>query len=210
VAVPRGWLFQHGSLSEMERWTLRFPVIVKPAWEGSSKGIRGTSVVDRPVDLPGAVKAVRQDHRQPVLVEEYIDGEELTVGVLGNQPPQVLGVMRVLPQQPTERFIYSLEVKRDWERQVRYECPPQFPDATLERIRQAALAAYRVLGCRDVARVDFRLREGVPYFLEVNPLPGLNPHSGDLVILSRLCGWTYGQLLGTILQAARDRQTCSS
>jgi D-alanine-D-alanine ligase len=205
VAVPRGWLLQHGVTSEMERWTLRFPVIVKPAWEGSSKGIRGKSLVDRPVDLPGVVKALRQDHRQPVLVEEYIDGDELTVGVLGNHPPQVLGVMRVLPRHSTERFIYSLEVKRDWERQVRYECPAQVPEATMERIRQAALAAFRVLGCRDVARIDFRLREGVPYFLEVNPLPGLNPHSGDLVLLSQLCGWQYGQLIGAILQAARDR-----
>jgi D-alanine-D-alanine ligase len=65
---------------------------------------------------------------------------------------------------------------------------------------------YRALGCRDVARIDFRLRDGIPYFLEANPLPGLNPESSDLVIMARLCGWTYPKLIETILQAAMKRQ----
>jgi D-alanine-D-alanine ligase len=64
-----------------------------------------------------------------------------------------------------------------------------------------------VLGCRDVARVDFRLRDGVPYFLEVNPLPGLNPKSSDLVIMARLAGWTYAQLITAIITAAQERIT---
>jgi D-alanine-D-alanine ligase len=180
-------------------------VIVKPAWEGSSKGIRGKSVVDRPDDLPAAVESLWQDHRQPVLVEEFIQGDELTVGVVGNDPPEVIGIMRVLPTRPTDRFIYSLEVKRDYERQVRYECPAQLGAEATARVRDAALAAYRVLGCRDVSRVDFRLRDGIPYFLEVNPLPGLNPHSGDLVILSGMVGWTYPRLIAAILDAAFRR-----
>ena len=110
---------------------------------------------------PVVVESLQRDHRQPVLVEEFIEGDELTVGMLGNDPPQVLGIMRVLPRQPTERFVYSLEVKRDWEQQVRYECPAQLSaGGRREAVRQAALAAYRVLGCRDVARIDFRLRGG--------------------------------------------------
>jgi D-alanine-D-alanine ligase len=113
--------------------------------------------------------------------------------------------MRVAPRQPTDRFIYSLEVKRDWERQVRYECPARLPPATLHAVTDAALKVYQVLGCRDVSRVDFRLREGVPYFLEVNPLPGLNPESSDLVILARHIGWSYSRLIQTILQCALDR-----
>jgi D-alanine-D-alanine ligase len=115
--------------------------------------------------------------------------------------------MRVLPRQPTERFVYSLEVKRDWEHQVHYECPPNLSPADVTAVEQAALRVFHVLGCRDVARIDFRLRDGVPYFLEVNPLPGLNPESSDLVIMSRLIGWSYSQLVGSILQAAIDRQT---
>jgi D-alanine-D-alanine ligase len=182
------------------------PALVKPAWEGSSKGIRARCLVDRRADLPAVVRSLWQDHRQPVLVEEFIDGDELTVGVLGNRPPQILGIMRVIPLRPTARFVYSLEVKRDYEKQVRYECPAELPAAVTAAVERAALQVFRVLGCRDVARVDFRLRNGVPYFLEVNPLPGLNPQSSDLVILARLIGWSHQQLVGAILQAALDRQ----
>ncbi len=205
VAVPRGVVVSGPAQLPSAGPGLGYPVIVKPAWEGSSKGIRGKSLVERPEDLPAAVESLGRDHRQPMLVEEYIQGDELTVGVLGNDPAQVLGIMRVLPTRPSDRFIYSLEVKRDYERQVRYECPAALTPEATARVREAALAAYRVLGCRDVSRIDFRLRDGVPYFLEVNPLPGLNPHSGDLVILSGLVGWTYPRLLKAILDAACQR-----
>jgi D-alanine-D-alanine ligase len=211
-AVPRGIVIdpaeadsplstQYSVLS-----TLTFPVIVKPAWEGSSKGIRNKCLVDHPRELSEVVESIIGDHRQPVLVEEYIAGEELTVGVIGNAPPRVLGVMRVMPTQATERFVYSLDVKRDWERQVRYECPARLSASDTEAVLRAALSAYKALGCRDVSRLDFRLRKGVPYFLEVNPLPGLNPDYSDLVILARGVGWGYERLIETILQEAIDRQ----
>jgi D-alanine-D-alanine ligase len=212
VAVPRGAVWgPDQDLGEVRsgRRLPYGPVIVKPAWEGSSKGIRGKCVVDTPGELAAAIEALRRDHRQPVLVEEYIGGEELTVGVLGNSPPRVIGTLRVVPRGPAERFVYSLEVKRDWERRVRYESPPRLPPGEVEAVERAALAAYRALGCRDVARVDFRLRDGQPYFLEVNPLPGLNPESGDLVILARLAGWSYERLIGEIVRAAAQRQGLS-
>lgn len=208
VAVPRGWAFQPGDDLDAIRngpplpWT----AIVKPAWEGSSKGIRGKCVVDNPSELADALARLCGQQRQPILVEEYVPGEELTVGIVGNDPPVVVGVLRVVPQIATDRFVYSLEVKRDYVRQVRYECPPRLPDAHLRAVEEAALKVYRALGCRDVSRIDFRLRDGVPYFIEVNPLPGLNPESSDLVILSRLAGWSYERLIGSILQAALDRQ----
>ncbi len=202
-------LTPHSSLlteSLAPRPSLDLPVIVKPAWEGSSKGIRGHCLVEHWDDLAAVVASLQRDHRQPVLVEEFIQGDELTVGILGNDSPEIIGIMRVLPQQPAERFIYSLEVKRDWQRQVRYECPAGLPTATLQKVTEDALAAYRALGCRDVSRIDFRVRDGIPYFLEVNPLPGLNPESSDLVILARLSGWSYAQLIQSILQAAVTRQ----
>jgi D-alanine-D-alanine ligase len=184
---------------------LAFPVIVKPAWEGSSKGIRNKCLVDSPSELADVVGSLVQDYVQPVLVEEYIRGEELTVGVIGNSPPRTVGIMRVIPNTPTDRFVYSLEVKRDWERQVRYETPARLSNAHTRAVEAAAALAYRALGCRDVSRLDFRLRDGVPYFLEANPLPGLNPDYSDLVILARGMGWTYEQLIGTILQEALGR-----
>jgi D-alanine-D-alanine ligase len=210
-AVPRGVVIdpaEADSLLSTEYSvlsTVSFPVIVKPAWEGSSKGIRNKCLVDRPSDLFDVVRSLRDDYAQPVLVEEYIQGDELTVGVIGNAPPRVLGVMRVLPNGPSDRFVYSLEVKRDWERQVRYECPARLSSSETGAVESAALRAYRVLGCRDVSRLDFRLRDGMPYFLEVNPLPGLNPVYSDLVILARGMGWSYEQLIGTILQEALER-----
>ncbi len=208
AAVPKGFVVLEEDnvlLSCHLHPQAQFPFVVKPTWEGSSKGIRGKCVVDTPEELDAAVEEQRLGYRQPILVEEYIHGEELTVGVIGNAPPRVIGVMRVLPQHQEERFIYSLEVKRDWQRRVTYECPAKLPTEQLRAVEYAALTAYEVLGCRDVSRVDFRLRDGVPYFLEVNPLPGLNPESSDLVLLAKMAGWTYEQLIGSILQAAIER-----
>jgi D-alanine-D-alanine ligase len=182
----------------------RYPVIVKPAWEGSSKGIRGKCVVDSEADLLRAVEE-RRDQLQPLLVEEFIAGEELTVGVLGNSPPRVIGSLRVVPLRHEPRFVYSLEVKRDYQARVRYEAPPQLPTDHLRAAGAAALLAYRALGCRDVARIDYRLRDGVPYFLEANPLPGLNPETSDLVILARLNGMPYETLIRGIVEAALAR-----
>lgn len=209
VAVPKGFLVeQPDDLRKIaNREELPFPLIVKPAWEGSSKGIRRNCLVERsPEELQDVIESLWDQYRQPLLVEEYIQGDELTVGVIGNGLPRILGVMRVVPQQPTERFIYSLEVKRDFERQVYYQCPAPLLPGRSERVEKAALTIYRALGCRDVARIDFRLREGIPYFLEINPLPGLNPQTSDLVIMARLRGWSYSQLITSILQAAIDRQ----
>jgi D-alanine-D-alanine ligase len=210
VVVPGGVVLTPNSQGEVDAdcfhiSRLTYPVIVKPAWEGSSKGIRGKCVVDNSSDLHEAANALYRSYGQPVLAEEYIQGEELTVGVVGNDPPQVVGILRVVPLQPTERFVYSVEVKRDWRRRVRYECPAQLPiPASL--VELAALNAFRALGCRDVARIDFRLRGRQAYFLEVNPLPGLNPESSDLVILARLSALSYEQLIARILHAAFARQ----
>jgi D-alanine-D-alanine ligase len=209
VAVPKGCVIQtpeRCAIQDIESSGLKFPVIAKPAWEGSSKGIRHNSLAKNRRDLEEAIECIGRDHQQPVLIEEFIEGDELTVGVIGNDPPEVIGVMQIIPTQPSPDFIYSLEVKRDYLRQVRYECPPPLSPVILKRVEQAALKVYRVLGCRDISRVDFRLRNGLPYFLEINPLPGLNSESSDLVILAKLVGWSHGNLIEKILQAALTRQ----
>src|SRR5207248_4673733 len=115
VMVPKDAVFYPDQdLKELlSRERLPYTAIVKPAWEGSSKGIRGDCVSEKPREVGALIEALRRDHRQPILVEEYIEGEELTVGILGNDPPRVLGTMQVVPQQKVERFVYGLEVKRD-------------------------------------------------------------------------------------------------
>jgi D-alanine-D-alanine ligase len=181
------------------------PLIAKPVFEGSSKGVLQKCLIDDTGKLPGVVAELATAYEQPVLVEEFIDGDELTVGVVGNSPPQVLGVMRIVPLTSDRHFVYSLEVKRDWVSRVRYECPAQISRADLAAVEQAALTAYRALGCRDVARIDFRMRGGVPYFIEANPLPGLSPKSSDIVILARAMGIEYEDLLRRIIAAAMER-----
>jgi D-alanine-D-alanine ligase len=213
VAVPQGFVIQPEEDPEQaltrqsatSRHALPYPAIVKPAWEGSSKGIRNKCLVTSRSELLEVVASLRTDHVQPVLVEDFIEGDEVTVGMVGNAPPRIVGIMRVVPLTATERFVYSLEVKRDFRRQVRYECPAPLPLAVTAAIENAALTAWRALGCRDVARVDFRLRDGRPYFLEVNPLPGLHPDDSDLVIMGSLVGWSHARLVTAILESARSR-----
>lgn len=180
-------------------------VILKPAWEGSSKGIRRSSLVEAGPQAAELAADLLHQYRQPVLAEEFIAGEEVTVGVIGNAPPRVLGLLHVVPRQPSADFVYSLEVKRNYESLVDYHCPPRLPEDVCARIEEAALRVFAAVGCRDVARIDFRVRDGVPYFLEVNPLPGINPISSDLVILARLRGWDYERLIGAIFEAALAR-----
>jgi D-alanine-D-alanine ligase len=105
-----------------------------------------------------------------------------------------------------EEAVYSLEVKREWETLVQYTCPPLIDSSLLQRIKEVALRSYRALDCRDVSRVDIRVgADGTPYFLEINPLPGLSPVYGDLPIMARRMGWEYDQLVRTILHHALKR-----
>ncbi len=203
VPVPAGRLAVPGK--PFDAAGIVYPVIVKPAWEGSSKGIRGRCVATNAAELRDAIAVAQRDYRQPLAVEEFIVGDEITVGVLGNAPPRVLGVMRVVPKTDEEHFVYSLEVKRDWENRVRYETPAHYLPTVQAAIEAAALGAYAALGCRDVCRVDFRVRGGVPYFIEANPLPGLNPVTSDLIVLAKGYGVTHADIVGAVVDAARAR-----
>jgi D-alanine-D-alanine ligase len=183
----------------------QFPAIVKPAYEGSSKGIRSSSVVENRQQMVKEASRLLKDYRQPVMVEQFITGDEVTVGVIGNSPPRLVGVMRILPRKREGHFVYSLEVKRDYLNLVDYECPPKLSDDINQKIALASLKVFKVLGCRDFARVDFRLGpDGTPYFLEVNPLPGLGTYS-DLIIMALKLGWTHQGLIQAVFEAALKR-----
>ncbi len=184
-----------------------FPLFVKPAYEGSSKGIRSHSRVEGEEELHREIHRLLKDYGTPILVETFLPGREFTVGVLGNGSPYVLGIMEIAPSEGSfEDFIYSVTMKREYDQRVRFSCPPDLPQQLLRQIEEIALDSYTVLGCRDVARIDIRLGEdGRPYFLEANPLPGLAPGYSDLVILADFMGWSYEHLIGAILRHAFER-----
>lgn len=174
---------------------LRFPLFAKPAGEGSSMGITAQSLCATEEELDAALE--RLARYGPVLVEEFLPGDEYTVGIIGGE---AVGVMQVLPKQKEEPFIYSLEVKRDYLERVEYRV---FRDAPIEAI---ALEVWRALDLRDVARVDLRRdRDGVPNFVEVNPLPGVHPVNSDLIILATRLGWTHEQVIARVIESAAAR-----
>lgn len=189
----------------LEAAGLALPVIAKPTCEGSSKGIRNRCVVRTLDEFGPTIIELWHNYRQPVLIEEFIVGEEVTIGVMGNDPPEPIGIMRMVPKRNAEQFVYSLEVKRNWQENVEYEAPAKLHREVTRAVEADALTVFTGLGCRDVARADFRIRDGVPYFLEINPLPGLNPESGDIVFLAYRMGLTYPQLINMILDAAVKR-----
>jgi D-alanine-D-alanine ligase len=207
VCTPRWHVInREKDLHQIDWGDFSFPAFIKPTHEGSSKGVRLGSKVDNMNKMTEVATVLLERYQQPVMVEEFIAGSEVTVGVVGNRPPKVLGIMRILPKKSGDYFVYSLEVKREWESLVDYECPAQMEGSILQDITDSSLMVFEALGCRDIARIDFRLnRKGKPYFLEINPLPGLNPHSGDLPIMASLMGWTYEALISAILTAALER-----
>jgi D-alanine-D-alanine ligase len=206
IHTPKWWVAKNSRVLQEFPWEqFPFPAIIKPAWEGSSKGIHADSLADSPQQVIEAAGQLIERYRQPVMVEEFVDGDEITVGMVGNSPPRVVGIMRIVPRLKSDRFVYSLEVKRDYENLVDYECPAQLGEEVLESIRLSALRVFEVTGCRDFARLDFRLSsEGAPYFIEINPLPGLGTYS-DLVIMALKLGWTHEQLINAVLDAAVAR-----
>lgn len=215
VTVPKGIVLSpppgeyDGDYAEfapvLEEAGLPLPVIAKPTCEGSSKGIRNRCLIKFAQDFGPTVGELWKAYQQPVLVEEYIQGDEVTVGLVGNDPPQSIGIMQMIPKQSPADFVYSLEVKRNWHDAVEYVAPAKLLPEVSRAIEADAMTIFAGLGCRDIARADFRIRDGVPYFLEINPLPGLNPESSDLLYLAYRMGLTYPQLIGMILDATVAR-----
>jgi D-alanine-D-alanine ligase len=190
---------------------LPFPMIFKPAFEGSSKGIRGLCVASTRSEALAIYRRLLDDYRQPVMAERFIDGDEVTVGIVGNAGKacgfrhDLIGLMKILPKQVDGPFVYSLEVKRDWRNRVSYQAPAELPKSVAQAVKFAAISVFGGLGCRDFARIDFRIHDGVPYFIEANPLPGLAPVTSDLVILAEGYGISHAELIRRILHTALQR-----
>jgi len=194
-----------GSPEEARAVDLPVPLFLKPLAEGSSKGVNQRSLVRRHEELIAACRAMLEQHRQPVLVEAFLSGREVTVGVLGHgATARVLGVMEVSFTGKAEAAAYTALNKEEYLERVAYRLLADDPLA--EQARELALAVFAALGCRDAARVDLRCdAAGILHFLEVNPLPGLNHVRSDLPIMARLAGVHYRELIGAIVESARAR-----
>jgi D-alanine-D-alanine ligase len=188
-------------VSDIERVTLPYPLFVKPVAEGTGKGITPKSIVRSPAELKAAVTDLLKRFVQPVLVEPYLTGREFTVGILGGgASARAVAAMEIHLGEKAEPGLYSLSNKENYEDRVTYTIAT---DALGREAERVALAAWNVLGCRDGGRADLRAgSDGKIYFLEVNPLAGINPRTSDLPIMWRMLGRKYEELIGLILDEA--------
>jgi D-alanine-D-alanine ligase len=187
---------------------LPFPLFVKPKHEGTGMGIGNDSLVSDKAALCAQVGKVLLKYRQPALVESFIAGRELTCGMVGNN-----GDLRLMPILEVDFSgypaalvpVYSSAHKNDLGHLFRFQCPASLPEELAGEIRRLTRAAFAVTGCRDYARVDFRLTpDGRLFILEINALPGITPRS-DLTIMARAQGQTHPELVASVLQAALRR-----
>jgi D-alanine-D-alanine ligase len=187
---------------------MKFPLIVKPNQEGSSKGVSAhASVVDDEESLRAVVRELVDKYRQPALIEYYIAGREFTVGLLGDKRPRVLPPMEIIfLDKANARPVYDYQIKQEWEKHVYYQCPAKLTPAELRSMERIARETFVALDCRDVARVDLRMDDtGEIYVLEVNPLPGLTPGYSDLCLIANAANIDYRSLIGEILAGGLKR-----
>ncbi|HXI59618.1 MAG TPA: ATP-grasp domain-containing protein [Polyangia bacterium] len=217
-ALSKRVLMQHGILTAefqvmetgRERLSpkLKFPLIIKPNQEGSSKGVSASaSVVDDDAALRAMVRELIERYRQPALIEVYIPGREFTVGLLGDRRPRVLPPMEILfKDKSNPRPVYDFQIKQEWEKHVSYQCPADLTPAELKAVERVARETFAALDCRDVSRVDLRMTpKGELYVIEVNPLPGLTPGYSDLCLIATAAGIDYRTLIGEILDGGLKR-----
>jgi D-alanine-D-alanine ligase len=210
VPMPIGRLYAGDAIDD---WSI-FPAIVKPINQHASFGISRSSLVESPDELRRQVQWVVDEFKEAALVEEFIDGREVHVALIGNRDVVTLPPLEVdysLFDSRRDR-IYTNEAKFDKSSApfylTKFLCPAPLDAATEAQVTAIAAVAYRVGGCRDYGRVDLRLRDGQPLVLDVNPNADLAFES-DHAIASKMSGWTYGQLAARIVECARERWPAS-
>jgi D-alanine-D-alanine ligase len=209
--------------------SMKYPLFVKPSREGTGMGVSAESIVHNADELRAQIRRIFEKYRQPALIETFIEGREITLGVVGNlampaarrvpvdeRAPRVFHGLHFFPplevnmeKYPAEEAgIYTSRLKVELAHDFHYICPANLTEAQLNELQFLTAAVFRITGCLDVARVDFRLDQhdnDKPYILEINPLPGLNPGYSDLCIEAEADGWTHEQLVNRILDEAIGR-----
>jgi D-alanine-D-alanine ligase len=204
LGIPTPDFFVVEKESDVAQIDFGFPLFVKPLAEGTGKGITAASKVLSRRRLDIMCRNLLAIYRQPVLVERFLPGREFTVGILGSGADAVsIGVIELLLKENAEPEVYSYVNKEQCEELVEYRL---VDDAVSQKAAELALMAYQGLGCRDAARVDLRVDEnGMPSFIEINPLAGLHPGHSDLCIIAAKVGMTYASLIRAIMSSATAR-----
>jgi D-alanine-D-alanine ligase len=207
---------------------MNFPLFVKPSSEGTGMGVSAKSVVQNETELREQVDYIVRKYQQTALVEDFIEGREVTVGLLGNlegpvaqrlpddlDSPRIQAGLRFLPPMEVDLdpyresdVVYSNRLKSEIPEEVTYLCPAPLTKEQLGELNWLAAAVFRVLDGKDVSRIDFRLDmhdNWKPYILEINPLPGLSPGISDIVIEAAADGINHTELVHMILNAALKR-----
>jgi D-alanine-D-alanine ligase len=194
-------------LTDLESLDLPYPLFAKPVAEGTGKGIDGASVLSGPGPLATRCLELLNRFRQPVLVETFLPGRELTVGIVGSgQHAEVLGTLEIVLSPRAEADAYSYQNKEHSEDLVEYRRVDAIDDPLVARAESTALETWRTLGCRDAGRVDLRAdARGEPQVMEVNPLAGLHPEHSDLPMIATSRGMAYVELIDRIVQSAAQR-----
>jgi D-alanine-D-alanine ligase len=195
--------------AQTARWK-RFPAIVKPSREHCSEGIDRNSVVTTEAELKSRISYIREKYRQPVLVEDFIDGRELHVTLWENGSIDMLppAEMEFSSFQDEHDRICSYEAKfvpeSEQYQKIKTVLPAPLIEEELREIERVCKAAYQAAGCRDYARIDMRIRDGSPYVLDINPNADLSPDTST-VFAAEAAGYSYGEFIGRIINLAARR-----
>ncbi|MCM2325620.1 MAG: ATP-grasp domain-containing protein [Candidatus Woesearchaeota archaeon] len=205
IPTPKYQIFKTAE----DKTVLKYPMIVKPLHEDASIGIDQKSYVTNAEELKRKVKEILVEYKQPALVEEYIDGQEINAAILGNDEVDVLPLSEIVFEYP-EGVPKFLTFESKWiEDSIFYKnsngrCPAEVDAQTEKRIIGLAVKCFKLMGCRGYARVDFRVKDGIPYVLEVNPNPCINPNGTGFIRSANKAGIDYASLMERILKYARS------
>ncbi len=183
---------------------LPYPLFAKPIAEGTSKGITAASKIKTPKELTDICNTLLTKFNQPVLVETFLPGREFTVGIVGTgDNARVIGNIEVILKENAEQDVYTYTNKENCENLVEYQYAV---DWAAQKTEEMALGIWCRLGCRDAGRVDIRIDgNGMPSFIELNPLAGLHPEHSDLCIIASKIGISYLSLIESIISSAFER-----
>ncbi|MBN1302233.1 MAG: ATP-grasp domain-containing protein [Melioribacteraceae bacterium] len=209
INIPRFKYFPRQR--KIYRHNLRYPIIVKPSLEDASVGIDVEAVVSNYKELKSRINYIFQEYKQPVLIEEFIEGRELNVAVLGDKNPRALPISEIDFSKMPDHLHNFVSYQAKWDplheayHKTIPKCPAKLPKKVENKAKEIAVKAFKAMGCRDYCRVDMRLSsENELYILEVNPNPDLTEDAGFMRSM-RHAGYSYGRALKTILELAVKR-----